>query len=423
MNTGSITPLMRAAHAGNVDLVALLLKAGARVDAVDYRGDTALGHAIQDEDHPCRHSVRVKNQIAIIDMLLKKGAALESQKTENAPLYIAVVNANVPVVRYCLARGENPNINPTPGFDLLMRVVMQHCKADSIKSGRSPCPPDMTGHDASRNCDAYKEIARYLLAYGAKVDTVYKQSGQSALFCAILDMDSAMVRLLVSHGVNVEYTPADGELAGLKALDLVNHLATPDGVPDEWFENFYKAPMRDALANHEQLAKEGQSDKVSILEKEKAESEILEIMPPMSEIPSIISDYLTPREDVTGEAEIMHALHMGDAAKLQAHKAALVSDVRYEDGDTILHLAIRCYAINRNIEILRMVVRALRQCDYEDVFNDLQRALEQTNGAGMTPRMLAKELEVLGTLEELINEPLESVAATPATTQPTPTQG
>lgn len=92
------TPLMWAAHTGNLELVQALLKAHAKVDVSNAYGANAMLQAAQFGD------------VRIIEALLKAGANVESPNPDGETALMLVARAgNVPAAKLLLAHGANVN--------------------------------------------------------------------------------------------------------------------------------------------------------------------------------------------------------------------------------------------------------------------------------------------------------------------------
>ena len=102
------TPLMTAAHAGNSDIVRLLIAAGAAVNARNADGNTALWLAC------------VGQHLDIIDILLDAGIDIDSRNDSGATsLIYASSSGKADVVARLLARGADASLETTEGFSAL----------------------------------------------------------------------------------------------------------------------------------------------------------------------------------------------------------------------------------------------------------------------------------------------------------------
>lgn len=94
------TPLQMAATSSNENkvLLLLLLKAGARVDAADVQGNTAL------------HQVAASGTVSAAQLLLEHGATVDARTWIGmTPLMNAALGGNVAMVKLLIAKGANVN--------------------------------------------------------------------------------------------------------------------------------------------------------------------------------------------------------------------------------------------------------------------------------------------------------------------------
>lgn len=218
------TALLWAAHWDNRDMVALLLKAGARPDAADDHGVTPLARACEN------------GSLAVVETLLAAGAKPNTAQTSGmTPLMIAASAGSVPVVRALLARSANVNaVTATTGATALMWAVaaphrdvakvLLEAGADVHVSSTKGFTPLLF---AARNGDI--ETAKVLLAAGARVNDA-GSDGTHALPLAIINNRDTFALFLLDQGAN-----PNGTMAGVSAL----HAAA--GNVSTWLAGWYRA--------------------------------------------------------------------------------------------------------------------------------------------------------------------------------------
>jgi uncharacterized protein len=109
------TGLHAVAINGNLQIAAILIKAGARIDVRDNLGNTPLIYAA-DHDH-----------LEMAKLLMDVGAQVDAEnKNGMTPLMIAAKDGEVEMVRTLLARGANPNKSDYTGRDPLGWALESH---------------------------------------------------------------------------------------------------------------------------------------------------------------------------------------------------------------------------------------------------------------------------------------------------------
>jgi uncharacterized protein len=106
LDDSSRTAMHYAASNGNLQIIAILIKADAKLNPVDPLGDTPLHLAVE------------QNQIEAAKLLLDAGADVDPQNKDGmTPLMIAASHGNLEMVRALLAKGANPAKTDYTGRD------------------------------------------------------------------------------------------------------------------------------------------------------------------------------------------------------------------------------------------------------------------------------------------------------------------
>lgn len=102
------TGLRIAAANGNLQIAAILIKAGANLDLRDKLGNTALHLAVD------------RNQVEMAQLLIDVGAALDiDNRNGMTPLMVAASRGNAAIVQALLAKGANVRKTDFTGRDAL----------------------------------------------------------------------------------------------------------------------------------------------------------------------------------------------------------------------------------------------------------------------------------------------------------------
>jgi uncharacterized protein len=227
-------PLVDAAKRADRDALRALIKDGARVDATEADGTTALMWA----------SYRDDGESA--DLLIRAGANVNAANDLGAtPLWAASQNGSVAMVRRLLAAGANPNAALLAGETPLMVAA---------RTGSVEVAEQLLAKGANANARGAREqtalmwavaqqhpdVAKVLLARGADIHArskVWSQvmavpphglleynreiphGGETALMFAARVGDLASAKLLVEAGANVN----DADAWGVSATVLAAH--------------------------------------------------------------------------------------------------------------------------------------------------------------------------------------------------------
>lgn len=177
------TRLHHAARMGDAVALKAALEAGARVDASDAGGHTALLLAARE------------GQLELVQLLLRAGARPDGRDGPMTPLGAASIRGHTPVIQLLLRSG-----------------------ADVDAAGRAGLAPLLLAVRFNR-----MEAARLLLRAGAGT-RVRDRNGDGLLMLAIQDNHPGMLSLLLEHGMPVDEPDADG----LSPLYWAEYLKRPE---------------------------------------------------------------------------------------------------------------------------------------------------------------------------------------------------
>ena len=161
---GDRPSLTQAAKSGDKESLRTLLKQGAKVNAPEGDGTTAL------------HWASYRDDLDSADLLIRAGASVNAANDLGAtPLWAASQNGSARMVRRLLQGGANPNLALLAGETPLMVAS---------RSGSS-------------------EVVEQLIAAGANLNA-HGARGQTALMWAVAQKHSEVVKVLLARGVDVQ---------------------------------------------------------------------------------------------------------------------------------------------------------------------------------------------------------------------------
>ena len=213
-----LSPLSSAASCGNSELVALLIKFGARLDHGDQFGGTALHFAIGYEETRFVRCLKLEStmcDISTAEILLSAGADANVLDTSGAsPLFLACDRGKTEFVKLLLSRGANPNIGSAEKYPLLAACRGHHY--DSVKL-MLECNTDVNVRDKdgssalhyaveSECCPVSRSDTRTLVQ-------LLREGG------ANVNATSGLVELLLKHGANVDVADIRGNTALHHAIE------------------------------------------------------------------------------------------------------------------------------------------------------------------------------------------------------------
>ena len=121
--------LFAAAERGDLEAVRRCLRAGCDVNAADTRSLTGCGYT------PLHYAADA-NHVELIRLLIRAGAAVDSGDVTGAtPLWRACNAGHLDAARELLAAGAGPNVRNGDGYSCLGRVGAHHAElADLLRS-------------------------------------------------------------------------------------------------------------------------------------------------------------------------------------------------------------------------------------------------------------------------------------------------
>uniref|UniRef100_A0A8C2BES2 non-specific serine/threonine protein kinase n=1 Tax=Cyprinus carpio TaxID=7962 RepID=A0A8C2BES2_CYPCA len=213
-NKHGTPPLLIAAGCGNVQIIDVLMKKGAEIQAFDKTGANAIYHA-------ARHG-----HVGTLRFLHEKKCPLDIQdKSGETALHVAARYGNVDVVQYLCSIHANPDLvdreQETPlhcaawhGYSAVARALCEAgCDVNARnREGESPL--------LTASARGFKDIVECLLEHGADMDSADKDA-HIALHLAVRRCQTEVVKCLLRHHCYVDHQDRHG--------NTPLHIACKDG--------------------------------------------------------------------------------------------------------------------------------------------------------------------------------------------------
>ncbi|KAG1661828.1 Ankyrin repeat domain-containing protein 17 [Nymphon striatum] len=203
-NKNDSTPLMCAASSGNLDIVKLLLKNGADINAQSLTGNTPL---------MCACSGGFED---IVRLLLSEGASIEDHNENgHTPLMEAASAGHVPIAKILLEHGAGINTHSSEFKESALTLACYKGHVEMVRfllqAGADQEHKTDEMHTAlmEASMDGHVEVAKLLLNSGAQVN-MPADSFESPLTLAACGGHVELAMLLIERGANIEEVNDEG---------------------------------------------------------------------------------------------------------------------------------------------------------------------------------------------------------------------
>lgn len=201
---GRSTVLMHACSRGRLEIVKLLLNAGANMKSTSEFGYDALFFSV------------LHNQIESAKLLIAAGANINIQSVYGISLLMqAVMNKNAEMVRMLLDVGINIHLEDCTGSNILVRMAQKNSKEDY--DSLEFC----IVHDNSLDFNE-SEIFKLLIEKGINLELKDCDAGNNVLNWAIYKNKENLVRVLINFDINLDSRNKNREVTSQLAKDSEN---------------------------------------------------------------------------------------------------------------------------------------------------------------------------------------------------------
>jgi ankyrin repeat protein len=195
-----------------VDIAKLLLSVGAEVDAVaDTYGKATALSLVASSIHPQKAGV----QIALLETLLKAGAAIDGVSMGSNPLIAALHNGRREAAEFLAERGARLDLEGAAGVGRLDMVKNFFDEDGNLKATATKAQMEsgfLWACEYGRN-----SVVDFLLQKGIDLNT-QANTGLSGLHWAVVGGQLATIKLLLEHGAPLEARNVYGGTALEQAL-------------------------------------------------------------------------------------------------------------------------------------------------------------------------------------------------------------
>lgn len=235
-----------AAAAGQLDVVCTLLDEGAKLDARDSDGRTALHHAAANG-----HAV-------VVQSLLERGARFDTFDEGNwSPLHSAAAAGRAEVVAYLIAAGTDIDASAASSGSTALVLAASKGRTDVVRvllgKGANPLATDASGATALHRAAGKGELAIVELLLGAlpagTLIDVRDREGQTAFHVAAIHEQEGACVLLAEKGADLDTLNVAGESPkSLLKPSLRSQLGLADAEEEEadhtdWLSANYPVPQ------------------------------------------------------------------------------------------------------------------------------------------------------------------------------------
>nr|XP_005995582.1 PREDICTED: death-associated protein kinase 1 [Latimeria chalumnae] len=214
-NKHGTPPLLIAAGCGNIQILELLIKKGARINIQDKSGSNAIYWA-------SRHG-----HVECLKFLNEKKCPLDvKDKSGETALHVAARYGNVDVVQYLCSIGANPNQQDREDETPLHCAAWHGYYSVSKALCESGCDVNIKNREGetpllTASARGYQDIVECLVEHGADLDSTDKD-GHIALHLAVRRCQIEVIKYLLNQGCFVDFQDRHG--------NTPLHVACKDGI-------------------------------------------------------------------------------------------------------------------------------------------------------------------------------------------------
>ena len=203
VNGTASVPIVAAAKGYRPDMVKLLVEKGAKVNATDKNGDTAL------TAYACRSR---RESVELVTFLIERGADVNAQNNRGVrALHRATKDPEI--VRMLLEKGATPNVKNADGKTPLHRAVLNPESTQMLlEKGADVNAADKYGKTPLHQAKYCERCVQMLLEKGARVN-VADEDGRTPLHEAVDVLSLESVKQLIKKKADVNAADSKGRTA------------------------------------------------------------------------------------------------------------------------------------------------------------------------------------------------------------------